>query len=103
MFNLFFRRYVPGFRVGPDGAPRFNVNDSSLPPSGTCFTSFFEAKSANPTASVFCSAYTRLLPSGVTARRHGHLPVWMVPVTLNLSTSTIEIVFASELVTYIVF
>jgi hypothetical protein len=31
MFNLFFRHYVPGFRVGPDGAPRFNVNDSSLP------------------------------------------------------------------------
>jgi len=21
MFNLFFRRYVPGFRVGPNGVP----------------------------------------------------------------------------------
>jgi hypothetical protein len=31
MFNLFFRRYVPGFRVGPDGVPGFNVDDSSLP------------------------------------------------------------------------
>jgi hypothetical protein len=31
MFNLFFRRYVPGFRVGPDGVPGFNVDDNGLP------------------------------------------------------------------------
>jgi hypothetical protein len=31
MFNLFFRRYLPGFRLGPDGAPRFNIDDNSLP------------------------------------------------------------------------
>jgi hypothetical protein len=31
MFNLFFRRYVPGFRVRSDGVPGFNVGDSSLP------------------------------------------------------------------------
>jgi hypothetical protein len=30
MFNLFFRRYVPGFRVRPDGVPGFNIDDSSL-------------------------------------------------------------------------
>jgi hypothetical protein len=32
MFNLFFRRYVPGFRVGPDGVPGFNIDNSSLLP-----------------------------------------------------------------------
>ncbi len=26
-----FRRYVPGFRVGPDGIPGFNVDDNGLP------------------------------------------------------------------------
>jgi hypothetical protein len=31
MFNLFFRPYVPGFRVGPDSVPGFNIDDSSLP------------------------------------------------------------------------
>ena len=31
MFNLFFRRYVPGFRVGPDGVPGFNIDDYGLP------------------------------------------------------------------------
>jgi hypothetical protein len=31
MFNLFFRPYVPGFRVGPGGVPGFNVDDDSLP------------------------------------------------------------------------
>jgi hypothetical protein len=31
MFNLFFRRYVPGFRVGPVSVPGFNIDDSSLP------------------------------------------------------------------------
>jgi hypothetical protein len=31
MFNLFFRRYLPGFRVGPDGAPGFNIDDNGLP------------------------------------------------------------------------
>jgi hypothetical protein len=31
MFNLFFRRYLPGFRVGPDGVPGFNVDDNGLP------------------------------------------------------------------------
>ena len=31
MFNLFFRRYVPGFRVGPDGVPGFNIDDNGLP------------------------------------------------------------------------
>jgi hypothetical protein len=31
MFNLFFRRYLPGFRLGPDGVPRFNIDDNSLP------------------------------------------------------------------------
>jgi hypothetical protein len=31
MFNLFFRRYLPGFRVGPDGVPHFNIDDNSLP------------------------------------------------------------------------
>ena len=30
MFNIFFRRYVPGFRVGPDDIPGFNIDDSSL-------------------------------------------------------------------------
>jgi hypothetical protein len=27
MFNLFFRRQVPGFRVGPDGVPGFDIDD----------------------------------------------------------------------------
>jgi hypothetical protein len=31
MSNLFFRRYVPGFRVGPDGVPGFNIDDNGLP------------------------------------------------------------------------
>jgi hypothetical protein len=31
MFNLFFRRYVPGFRVGLEGVPGFNIDDNSLP------------------------------------------------------------------------
>jgi len=31
MFNLFFRRYVPGFRVGPVSAPGFNIDDIGLP------------------------------------------------------------------------
>jgi hypothetical protein len=31
MFSPFFRRYLPGFRVGPDGVPRFNIDDSSSP------------------------------------------------------------------------
>jgi hypothetical protein len=31
MFNLFFRRYLPGFRVGPDGVPGFNIDDNGLP------------------------------------------------------------------------
>jgi hypothetical protein len=32
MFNLFFRPYVPGFRVRPDGAaPGFNIDDNGLP------------------------------------------------------------------------
>jgi hypothetical protein len=31
MFNLFFRRYVPGFRVGPDGVSGFNIDDNGLP------------------------------------------------------------------------
>jgi hypothetical protein len=31
MFNPFLRGYLPGFRVGPDGVPQFNINDSSLP------------------------------------------------------------------------
>jgi hypothetical protein len=31
MFNPFFRSYLPGFRVGPDGVPRFNIDDSGLP------------------------------------------------------------------------
>src|SRR5438034_2655018 len=31
MFNFFFRPYVPGFRVRPDGVPGFNVDDNSLP------------------------------------------------------------------------
>ena len=31
MFNLFFRPYVPGFRVGTDGVPGFNIDDDGLP------------------------------------------------------------------------
>jgi hypothetical protein len=31
MFNLFFRRYVPGFRVGPVSVPGFNIDDNGLP------------------------------------------------------------------------
>ena len=31
MFNLFFSRYVPGFRVGPDGVPGFDIDDNGLP------------------------------------------------------------------------
>jgi hypothetical protein len=31
MFNLFFRRYLPGFRVRPDGVPGFNIDDDGLP------------------------------------------------------------------------
>jgi hypothetical protein len=31
MFNLFFRRYVPGFRVRPNGVPGFNIDDNGLP------------------------------------------------------------------------
>jgi hypothetical protein len=35
MFNLFFRRYVPGFRVGPDGVPGFDIDDNGLPRRAT--------------------------------------------------------------------
>ena len=35
MFNLFFRRYVPGFRVGLDGVPGFNIDDNGLPQSAS--------------------------------------------------------------------
>jgi hypothetical protein len=44
MFNLFFRRYVPGFRVGPDGVPGFDIDlprratasfDGTLPDSAS--------------------------------------------------------------------
>src|SRR5258707_3238874 len=31
MFNFFFRPYVPGFRVGPDSVPGFNIDDNGLP------------------------------------------------------------------------
>jgi hypothetical protein len=31
MFNLFFSRYVPGLRVGPDGVPGFDIDDNGLP------------------------------------------------------------------------
>lgn len=31
MFNLFFRPYVPGFRVGPDRVPGFDIDDNGLP------------------------------------------------------------------------
>jgi hypothetical protein len=31
MFNFFFSRYVPGFRVGPDGVPGFDIDDNGLP------------------------------------------------------------------------
>jgi hypothetical protein len=31
MFNPFFRSYLPGFRVGPDGIPGFDVDDNGLP------------------------------------------------------------------------
>src|SRR6266568_4410748 len=31
MFNPFFRPYLPGFRVGPDGVPGFNIDDNGLP------------------------------------------------------------------------
>jgi len=31
MSNLFFRPYVPGFRVRPDGVPGFNIDDNGLP------------------------------------------------------------------------
>jgi hypothetical protein len=31
MFNPFFRSYLPGFRVGPDGVPGFNIDDNGLP------------------------------------------------------------------------
>jgi hypothetical protein len=31
MFNLFIRRYVPGFRVGLDGVPGFNIDGNGLP------------------------------------------------------------------------
>jgi hypothetical protein len=31
MFNFFFRPYVPGFRVRPDGVPGFNIDDNGLP------------------------------------------------------------------------
>ncbi len=31
MFNFFFRPYVPGFRVGPDDVPGFNIDDNGLP------------------------------------------------------------------------
>jgi hypothetical protein len=31
MFNFFFRPYVPGFRVGPEGVPGFDIDDDSLP------------------------------------------------------------------------
>jgi hypothetical protein len=31
MFNLIFRRYVPGFRVRSDGVPGFNIDDNGLP------------------------------------------------------------------------
>src|SRR3977135_2186868 len=31
MFNLFFRPYVPWFRVGPDDVPGFNIDDNGLP------------------------------------------------------------------------
>jgi hypothetical protein len=30
MFNLFFRSYAPGFRVGPDGVPGFDIEDDGL-------------------------------------------------------------------------
>ena len=30
MFNPFFRFYLPGFRVGPQGVPGFNIDDSGL-------------------------------------------------------------------------
>ena len=31
MFNVFFRPYVPGFRVGPNDVPGFNIDDNGLP------------------------------------------------------------------------
>src|SRR5712664_4453688 len=31
MFNPFFRSYLPGFRVGPDDVPGFNIDDNGLP------------------------------------------------------------------------
>ena len=35
MFNLFFRRYVPGFRVEPDGVPGFDIDNNGLPRRAT--------------------------------------------------------------------
>ena len=31
MFNPFFRSFLPGFRVEPDGVPGFNLDDNGLP------------------------------------------------------------------------
>ena len=31
MFNPFFRSYLPGFRVGPDDVPGFNIDENGLP------------------------------------------------------------------------
>lgn len=31
MFNPFLRSFLPGFRVGPDGVPGFNIDDNGLP------------------------------------------------------------------------
>ena len=30
MFDLFFRRYEPGFRVGADGVPGFDIDETAL-------------------------------------------------------------------------
>ena len=31
MFNLFFRPFVPGFRVRPDDVPGFDIDENGLP------------------------------------------------------------------------
>ena len=51
MFSPFFRRYLPGFRVGPDGVPRFNIDDNSSPRRPNVSFSWHPSDSAIATVS----------------------------------------------------
>jgi hypothetical protein len=63
MFNLFFRRYVPGFRVGPDGVPGFDIDDNGLPRRATAS---FDSSLPDPASQQYPDAAQTQTPPSIS-------------------------------------